>query len=332
MSTALTSLMTAGGADGTVRAMSAPVDQLQHGIAWREVRPVGRVAADAGLPVLLLHGLGGSRISWEPQLVSLGTRRLAAAWDLPGYGESALLATPVTFAALADAVMRWADELGAHRVHLVGISFGGMIAQYTAARHGDRVASLSLLATSPKFGLDGTSPEEWRTARLAPLDAGWEPGDIADRVLGGLAGPGIAPEALEGQRAAMRRITGDALRRSIDCLLTHDSRLLLGSITAPTQCLVGSLDDETPVEYSQALVDGIAGAELHVIDGAGHLLNVEAPATVDALIAAHLERVEGTLPRVDGVAVSLDDPTPGPAGPAETGRHITSTDETKELP
>lgn len=287
--------------------MSAPVDQLQRGIAWRECRPdAGGPGVVGRVPVLFLHGLGGSRTSWDPQLASIGTGRLAAAWDLPGYGESAALDTPMTFAALADAVMRWADVLGADQVHVVGISFGGMIAQYTAARHSDRVASLTLLATSPKFGLDGTSPQEWRTARLAPLDAGLEPSDIADRVLGGLAGPGISPEAFAAQRAAMCRITGDALRASIDCLVTHDSRLLLGSITAPTQCVVGSLDDETPVAYSQALVNGIAGAELHVIDGAGHLLNAEAPGTVDALIAAHLDRAEVTF------GVTPDPVTPDP--------------------
>jgi 3-oxoadipate enol-lactonase len=276
--------------------MSGPTDQLQRGIAWREMRPVGlHEITSTRIPVLFLHGLGGSRVSWEPQLAALGAERLAAAWDLPGYGESAPLDTPMTFSALADAVVRWADVLGAERVHLVGISFGGMIAQYAAARHNERIVSLSLLATSPKFGLDGTSPEEWRAARLAPLDAGLEPADFADRVLAGLAGPGITPEAMDGQRVAIRRITGAALRTTIDCLVTHDSRLLLGSITAPTQCLVGSLDLETPVAYSQAIVDGIAGAELHVVDGAGHLLNVEAPGSVDALISAHVARVDATV-------------------------------------
>jgi hypothetical protein len=107
----------------------------------------------------------------------------------------------------------------------------------------------------------------------------------------------------------MGRISGVALRSSIDCLVTHDSRLLLGSITAPTQCLVGSHDDETPLAYSQALVDGIAGAELHVVEGAGHLLNAEAPGTVDALIDAHLARVESVL--------GVSDPRSGPIGPDE---------------
>lgn len=254
-------------------------------VAWRESGPRG-----ADEVVLLLHGLGGSRISWEPQLADLGRRVLVAAWDLPGYGASPPLAGATTFGTLADAVVGWADELGAPRVHLVGISFGGMIAQYAAAAHPERIASLTLLATSPKFGLDGTEPEAWRAARLAPLDAGQEPIDFADRVLGALAGPGISAEAMVGQRAAMARITSTALRRSIDCLVTHDSRAVLSQVSAPTAVLVGDLDDETPVAYAQAIVDLVPGATLEVVPGAGHLLNVEAPEVVDAAIVRQIER------------------------------------------
>lgn len=262
------------------------VDVQGHRFGWREARPSG----GSEQVVVLLHGLGGSRISWEPQLTGLGTVATVAAWDLPGYGASPPLDGPTTFAALADAVADFADELGADQVHLVGISFGGMIAQYAAAAHPRRVASLTLLATSPKFGLDGTQPEAWRAARLAPLDAGQEPADFADRVLNALAGPSISPEAMAGQLAAMRRITGAALRRSIDCLITHDSRAALPQVSAPTTVLVGSLDDETPVAYSQAIVDLVPGAELVVVPGAGHLLNVEAPCAVNEAIRRQLER------------------------------------------
>jgi pimeloyl-ACP methyl ester carboxylesterase len=90
----------------------------------------------------------------------------------------------------------------------------------------------------------------------------------------------------------MARITGAALRRSIDCLVTHDSRPLLTGVMAPTLVMVGELDEETPVQYSQYLVDHLPNARLQVIPGAGHLLNAEAPDLVNQHIERHLAAVE----------------------------------------
>jgi 3-oxoadipate enol-lactonase len=283
----------------TMPVMTAIHDATSRGFAWREACPAGHDTT-----IVLLHGLGGSRISWEPQLEGLSAQHRVVAWDLPGYGESAPLAGSedgaMTFTALADAVASFVAVLrepAQHEpaVHLVGISFGGMIAQYAAARHPAMVESLTLLSTSPAFGLDGTKPEQWRADRLAPLDEGLEPADIAGRVLGGLAGPHITAQAMAGQVAAMGRITGAALRRSIDCLITHDSRSLLPTITAPTLCLVGELDDETPPSYAMAVADLVPGARMAVIEGAGHLLNVEAPDVVNDAILDHIARA-GAVP------------------------------------
>ena len=261
------------------------MDISASGFAWRE-------HGDGEL-VVLLHGLGGSRVAWDPQLADLGDRWRVAAWDMPGYGDAAPLADePLTFQALAAAAAQWIEVLGAERAHVVGISMGGMIAQYLAARHPDRVRSLTLLSSSPKFGMDGTTAQAWRAARLAPLDAGWEPVEFAERVLRGIGGPNLTDAAYESQRAAMARVTGLALRRSIDCLVTHDATELLPTITAPTLVLVGEHDAETPSAYSQYLVDHLPDARLVMIQGAGHLLSAEAPEQVDALIAEHLNAVE----------------------------------------
>lgn len=260
------------------------VDVDGERFAWRE--------AGTGELVVLLHGLGGSRISWEPQLHELGNGHRVAAWDLPGYGASAPLAGDVTFAALAQAGADWIDALGASSVHVVGSSMGAMIAQYLAAWHPQRVRSLTLLSASPAFGLDGTTAEQWRAARLAPLLAGQQPADFAEHVLRSIAGPSIAHDALEHQCRAMARISGAALRRSVDCLVTHDARQLLASITARTLVMVGELDKETPPSYATVLADAIPHAWLQVVPGAGHLLSAEAPDVVNAAITRHLQHVE----------------------------------------
>ena len=261
--------------------MSTASDVDGQRFAWRE--------AGAGPVLVLLHGLGGSRLSWEPQLAGLADGHRVVAWDMPGYGASRPLDGAVTFTALADAVIDFLDAIGAPAAHLAGISFGGMIAQYVAARHPSRVLSLTLLSTSPAFGLDGTKPDEWRAARLAPLDAGREPVDFADDVLTAIAGPHISAAALAGQRAAMARVGGSALRASIECLVTHDSTALLPTIAAPTVCMVGDLDEETPVAYGFALADLIPNARLTVVPMAGHLLNVEAPDAVNRLLEEQME-------------------------------------------
>ncbi len=258
--------------------MATPVDHDEDPVAWRE-------AGDPGRPVaLFLHGLGGSRIAWEPQLEALSDVRRCVAWDAPGYGASPPGPAPLTFGALADAAVGLLDRLNAERADVVGMSFGGMIAQYLALRHPPRVRSLALLCTSPKFGLDGTQPEEWRAARLAPLDASVTPADMAPEVLTALAAPGADPAVIDEAARAMARVPASGLRAAIACLVTHDTRARLREITAPTAVLVGERDEETSVAYASALADGIPGARLIVIPGAGHLLNLEAPAAVNRVL------------------------------------------------
>jgi 3-oxoadipate enol-lactonase len=140
--------------------------------------------------------------------------------------------------------------------------------------------------------LDGTRPDDWRAARLAPLDAGRQPGDDAVGVITGIAGPDISAAAIAEQAAAMGRITGPALRRAIDCLVTHDLRDRLDQIAAPALVMTGALDHETPPAYGQALSDALPAATFRIVPGAGHLLPAEAPEVVNAALVEHLARVD----------------------------------------
>lgn len=263
-------------------AAVAPRDVDAAPTAWREDGP-----ADGPVAVFL-HGLGGSRTAWRPQLEGLSGTRRVVAWDSPGAGASQRVAER-TFDAYADRALALIDAVSpADPVDLVGMSFGGMVAQYAAAKRPDRVRSLVLLCTSPKFGLDGTDPVAWQEHRLAGLEAFGTPAAAAQPILSSLAGANaqhVVPEAVE----SMARVTMEGLLDNIATITSHDSRGILPTIPVPTLVLVGEDDDETPVAYGQAIVDLMPDARLEVIPGAGHLLNLEAPDAVNAAIRRHWE-------------------------------------------
>lgn len=255
------------------------VDHDEQPLAWRE--------AGAGSAVVFLHGLGGSRIAWDPQLVDLGQTFRCIAWDMPGYGRSAPR-IPLTYASIADAIVDLLDQLGLERVHLVGESFGGMQALHAALRHPTRIDRLVLTNTSPAFGMNGTDPDGWRRARLQPLDDGHEPSHFARTVLEAIAGPDLDPAALEARVAAFSRIPSEGLRASIECLPTNDVRAHLPRITHPTLVIAGSLDTETPQAYAEVLDAGLPNSELVVLDGIGHLAASEAPEQFNRLVRRFL--------------------------------------------
>jgi pimeloyl-ACP methyl ester carboxylesterase len=258
------------------------IDVDSSPVAWRE--------AGSGPVAVFLHGLGGGRTAWRPQLEVLSEVRRCVAWDAPGYGAS----DPVqdtSFDAYARAALSVIDTVSpGEAVDLVGMSFGGMIAQYATALAPERIRSLTLLCTSPKFGLDGTDPDEWRAARLAGLEQMGSPAAAAPLILPSLVGPNgahVLPEAI----AAMGRVPLAGLLDSLSTIASHDSRALLPAIVTPTLVLVGELDDETPVTYGQAIVDLLPNGRLEVIPGVGHLLNLEAEDAVNTAIARHWQEV-----------------------------------------
>lgn len=256
-------------------------DRVSNGIAWRETGD--------GEAVVFLHGLGGSRTAWDPQLASLGQTFRCVAWDMPGYGASEPHES-LSYESIAESVIALLDELEVDVAHLVGESFGGMHALHTAIAFPNRVGRMALTNTSPAFGMDGTDPQEWKQNRLGPLDKGQIPADFAEKVLSAIAGPLLVGDAMAARVAAFARISGPALRASIECLPHNDVRAQLGSIDCPTLVIAGELDEETPVSYATALADGLADSELVVLSGVGHLAASEAPGKFNQLLVDFLSQ------------------------------------------
>ncbi|HEY5578390.1 MAG TPA: alpha/beta fold hydrolase [Acidimicrobiia bacterium] len=261
-----------------------PIEVDSGPIGWRE--------AGSGPVVVFLHGLGGSRIAWEPQLRDLSDGWRCVAWDMPGYGVSGPFPGEMTWEKASAAVVELLGLLGVNSAHLVGMSLGGMVALNTALMRPDHVRSLILLATSPAFGLNGvTTVDGWKAERLAPL-SGAVLGDVAPRILRTVAGPQAPESVIVEASRAMARISPEGFRAAVECLPSHDLRRRLDELHLPCLVMVGDLDRETPPSYAQYLRDHIPGARLAVIAGAGHLVNLEQPHAVNERIRRFLAELE----------------------------------------
>jgi len=261
------------------------VDHVDGPIAWRE--------AGNGPPVVFLHGLGGARSAWGPQLRELSSSFRCIAWDMPGYGDSAPL-EPLTYKGIAASLAAFIDELGLDKPDLVGLSFGGMHALHTAINFPERVGRMVLADSSPAFGMDGTTAEEWKASRLSALDNGKTLADVAEAVIDAITARTLTDEIRDEIIGAFGKISPEGFRAAVECLPTNDVRAELASIEHETLVITGELDEETPVAYATVLADGLANAELVVLDGVGHLSPAEDPTRFNAEVRRFLLADEET--------------------------------------
>ncbi len=253
-----------------------------------------RIAYDRvgeGPVVVFLHGIGGNRTNWRRQLQAFGNRFSAVAWDARGYGDSDDPPAPLRFRDYADDLHRLLDHLGADRAHLVGMSMGGMILQDFVGRHPERVATLGLIDTSAGFG---RAPEnvtrEFLARRLAPLEAGLRPVDLAPGLVDALVSPRASPQIREELVASLAALRVGPYKQALHAIVTTDFRSVLPRIAAPTLIVVGAEDGVTPPHESDFLCAQIPGAEKIVLPGIGHLTNLEAPDAFNAAVGAFLDR------------------------------------------
>lgn len=224
--------------------------------------------AGGGPLVLFLHGIGGNRNHWREQLYFFSREFRAAAWDARGYGESEDYEGPLQFDDFTADVIRVLDFLRAESAHLVGLSMGGRIARNVALRHPDRVATLTLANTSP--GFDALSPEE--VLRFVEERRNRTPESMR-RLLGSRARAG-AHEALLNSFHALRN---DSYRKTLEASVSQDRAAPLEELRVPTLIITGNEDNVYPLELSRRMANRIPGAELVVLEGCGHLSNLEQP-------------------------------------------------------
>lgn len=254
-------------------------------------RTVAYARAGQGPALLLLHGIGGNASQWKHQLDTLSDTYDLIAWDAPGYGGSDDPGPEWSLADYADCLAGLLDVLGLEQVHLLGQSWGGVLAQELHRRHGGRLRSLVLADTMPA----GVQPAEERRAslegRLRALET-LTPAEMARARTPALVGRDTAPETLAEIEQMMSEIRPDGYRRAAIVLAQADTRDTLPTVRIPTLVIAGELDRIVPMALAEQLRDAIPNAGWIVIPDAGHLAGQERPTAFNTAVREFLRGVE----------------------------------------
>jgi 3-oxoadipate enol-lactonase len=256
-----------------------------------------------GEPLVFLHGIGGGGRSFQRQVDALSDQFDCIAWDVPGYGGTALLPT-VTFETISAALAQFLDDLKLSSVHLVGHSLGGMIAQDFVARYPARVRSLILSCTSPAFGRpDGDFQKQFIAARLDPLERGMTMEDNARELMPSLM-PAAAPGDLAMAIACMAEVPIPTYRAIVHCLVTFDRRASLPDIAVPTLVLATENDRAAPAQVLEKMASKIPGARYVCLPQVGHLAYLEDPEAFSKEVRGFVAGVQELHRRVGNRVVS----------------------------
>ena len=246
--------------------------------------------AGRGEPVVLVHGFGGDKETWLLMAPWLRGRPLLLV-DLPGHGGSTVVrrdrATP---AAMGAAVIAALDARGIARAHLCGNSMGGGIALWIARNHPARVASLTLVASvAPELA------ESELTRALARGENLLIPGtEDADRFIKLVTEkPPRVPRAVKryvaARRAGARAVLEEMFRGWVEAAPEVGLPRDLAAIAQPTLILHGARDRIIHVDTARKVAADVPRSQLRILDGVGHVPQLEVPRQIAQLIAAHLD-------------------------------------------
>ncbi len=260
-------------------------------IAWIGGRSVGYDDVGSGDPVVFVHGFPHRRTLWAPQIGALVDRARCITLDLRGFGESAPGGT-MTMDTYADDVVRLLDQRKVDRAVVCGLSMGGYVAFALWRRHSDRVRGMVLMDT--KAGADSAEAVGKRKDMIA-LARGKGSAAVADAMITGMVGKSTrekCPEVVDAVHRMLESAPVEGIVGALEAMMHRpDSTPTLATIDVPTLILVGEEDALTPPKESQIMHEAIHGSRLEVIPSAGHVSNLERPATVNHVLSEFLASI-----------------------------------------
>jgi 3-oxoadipate enol-lactonase len=273
-------------------SIQTPTERFELMNSIAHVRGIDVAFDDAGRgpAVVLLHGFPFDRSMWRAQVERLSGRFRVIAPDLRGHGGTGSTDEPSTMEEMAEDLAALLDELNVARAVVCGLSMGGYVALAFCRAHPERVRALVLADTRPQADTEEARRTREENARRA-LEEGMEP--IAGAMLPKLLSPLTSersPEVVERVRALMMGVSPRGAAAALRGMaLRGDQTGTLSKIDVPTLVVVGADDLITPPSDAESMSRSVEGSRLVVIEGAGHVSNLERPDEFNRALEEFLE-------------------------------------------
>jgi pyruvate dehydrogenase E2 component (dihydrolipoamide acetyltransferase) len=252
--------------------------------------PVGRLRytkrGTADNAVLFIHGFGGDLDNWLFNAEALSDGATVYALDLPGHGQSTKSVSEPTVAGLAKAVVGFMDTLKIDKAHLVGHSLGGAVTIEVERRAKGRVKSLTLINSAglgPDINMDyidGFISAASRRDLKPVLENLFADGALVSRQM---VDDLLKYKRLDGVGDALNALKEGIFAGGKQATILSDALKTAG---VPVLVIAGAQDKIIPVSHAK----GIAGAKVEIIEGAGHMPQMEEAGKVNGLIKAMVAR------------------------------------------
>lgn len=258
-----------------------------------ELRPGlsgGRSASgrlSSGSPALLfINALGTNHHIWDGVLDVLRFGGPILRSDMRGHGLSEVGDTPYAVGSLAADALELIDRFGLESVVVCGLSVGGLVAQELAASAPSRVKAAVLCGTAARIG----TREGWQN-RMAQVRAEGI-GSITDAVMSRWFGPlyrSLEADAVRGYRCMLERTPMEGYLATLHALCEADLTERVRNVRVPVLVVSGELDQATPPGAGLELAGLFPAARFELLEGASHMMSVEKPRQLAALIDHFLE-------------------------------------------
>jgi len=249
-----------------------------------------RLDGPAQAPVVMLsHSLATTMDMWKPQLPVLAKDYRVMSYDMRGHGESSAPGGAYSFPMLVGDIVGLLNHLKIERVAFVGISIGGMIGQYLAIHHADRLHCVAFCSTTSAI------PEAGRAMwdkRIAAVDSGGMAAQVEPTLERWFTAPYRAdhPEVMDWIGTTIRTTPAAGFIGCGRAIQEMNLTAQLSKISVPTLVLPGEKDPGTPPALSEVIHRAIPGSEYAVVPDAAHLANIEQASVFNDRISQFLRR------------------------------------------